>query len=116
MQTLSTLPEGYQGSSSCAEVQITPTGDLLFGSNRGHNSLVTYAIDPDQGTLRLLGHVSTRGSIPRNFTVDPSGNWVIVANQDSDNLAVFRIDHSAGALIPTGDPVEAPTPVCVKVL
>jgi 6-phosphogluconolactonase len=116
MQTLSTLPDDFRGSSSCAEVQITPAGDLLFGSNRGHNSLVTYAIDPVQGTLRLLGHVSTRGSIPRNFTVDPSGDWVLVANQDSDNLVVFRIDHSTGALIPTGDPVEAPTPVCVKVL
>jgi 6-phosphogluconolactonase len=116
MQTLSTLPEDFQGSSTCAEAQITPTGDLLFGSNRGHNSLVIYAVDPVQGTLRLLGHESTRGSIPRNFTVDPSGDWVIAANQDSDNLAVFRIDHAAGTLIPTGDPVAAPTPVCVKVL
>ena len=116
MQTLSTLPEGFQGSSTCAEVQITPTGDLLYGSNRGHNSLVIYAVDPTQGTLRLLGHASTRGSIPRNFTVDPTGSWVLVANQDSDNLAVFRIDHSTGGLIPTGDPVAAPTPVCVKVL
>jgi 6-phosphogluconolactonase len=97
-------------------VQITPGGDLLYGSNRGHNSLVIYAIDPTHGTLRLLGHVSSRGSIPRNFTVDPSGNWVLVVNQDSDNLAVFRIDHSTGGLIQTGDPVEAPTPVCVKVL
>ena len=116
VQTLSTLPEDFRGSSSCAEVQITPAGDLLYGSNRGHNSLVIYAIDPALGTLRLLGFESTRGKIPRNFTVDPTGNWVVVANQDSDNLAVFRIDHSNGGLIPTGDPIEAPTPVCVKVL
>ena len=116
MQTLSTLPENFQGSSTCAEVQITPTGDLLYGSNRGHNSLAIYAIDPAQGTLRLLGHQSTRGSIPRNFTVDPTGSWVLAANQDSDNLAVFRIDHATGSLVPTGDPVEAPTPVCIKVL
>ena len=116
MQTLSTLPEDFRGSSTCAEVQITPGGDLLYGSNRGHNSLVIYAIDPVHGTLRLLGHVNSRGSIPRNFTIDPSGNWVLVANQDSDNLAVFRIDYSNGGLIPTGDPIEVPTPVCVKVL
>jgi 6-phosphogluconolactonase len=116
MQTLSTLPEGFEGHSTCAEVQITPEGNLLYGSNRGHNSLVIYAIDPAQGTLRLVGHASTRGSIPRNFTVDPSGSWVIVANQDSDNLAVFRIDHASGALVPVGEPVVAPTPVCVKVL
>ncbi len=116
LQTLSTLPEDFRGNSTCAEVQITPAGDLLYGSNRGHNSLAIYAVDPSHGTLKLLGHASTRGSIPRNFTVDPSGDWVIVANQDSDNLAVFRIDHSTGGLTPTGDPVEAPTPVCVKVL
>ncbi len=115
-QTLPTLPEDFDGKSTCAEVQISPAGDLLYGSNRGHNSLVIYAVDQSNGTLTRIGHVSTRGNTPRNFTVDPDGNWIIVANQDSDNLAVFRVDHCSGGLIPVGDPVVVPTPVCVKVL
>lgn len=116
IQTLSTLPEGFDGKSTCAEVQISPAGDLLYGSNRGHDSLVIYAVDQADGTLTPIGHVSTRGSIPRNFTVDPDGNWVLVANQDSDNIAVFRVDPSTGGLVAAGATIYAPTPVCVKVL
>jgi len=116
IQTLPTLPEEFEGHSSCAEVQISPGGDLLYGSNRGHDSLVVFAVDQNKGTLTRVGHVGTRGKIPRGFTVDPEGNWLIVANQDSDNLAVFRVDHGSGSLIPTGDPIDVPTPVCVKVL
>ncbi len=116
IQTLPTLSAEFDGNNSCAEVQISPNGDLLYGSNRGHDSLVVFAVDQNAGTLTRIGHVSTRGKIPRNFTLDPEGNWVIVANQDSDNLAVFRVDHGSGSLIPVGDPVDVPTPVCVKML
>ncbi len=116
IQTLSTLPDGYAGSSFCAEAQITPSGRFLYGSNRGHDSIVMYAVNQAEGTLTCIGHESTQGRIPRNFTVDPGGAYVLVANQDSDNIVVFSIDGATGRLIPTGHSAGVPTPVCVKVL
>jgi 6-phosphogluconolactonase len=116
LQTLPTLPEAFTGTSSCAEVQIDPAGKVLYGSNRGHDSLVIYAIDQNDGTLTTVGHVSTQGKIPRNFVVDPSGAFVLAANQDTDNLVVFRRDATTGKLTPAGHQMNVPTPVCVKVL
>jgi 6-phosphogluconolactonase len=116
LQTLPTLPEGFTGRSTCAEVQIAPSGRFLYGSNRGHDSLAIYAVDPANGTLALVGHESTRGRIPRNFEIAPSGDLVIAANQDTGNLVTFRADSGTGRLAPTGHEAEAPTPICVKVL
>lgn len=114
LQTLPTLPEDYAGHSTCAEVQISPDGRFLYGSNRGHDSLAVYAVDLDAGTLTLLGHDSTRGRIPRNFVVSPCGEFVAAANQDTDNVILFRRDARTGRLVPTGDVVSAGTPICVK--
>jgi 6-phosphogluconolactonase len=114
LQTLSTLPEGYAGPTSCAEVQIAPDGSHLYGSNRGHDSIVIYAIDQATGRLTLVGHESTRGHIPRNFEVHPSGLFLVAANQDTDNLVMFRIDPASGKLEATGQSIEAPTPICVR--
>ena len=116
LQTLSTLPADFAGRSTCAEVQIAPSGAYLYGSNRGHDSLVIYAVDQARGTLTCVGHQSTLGRIPRNFCVTPEGDYVLAANQDTDNLVVFRLDRASGRLTPTGVEVEVPTPVCVKVL
>jgi 6-phosphogluconolactonase len=116
IQTLSTLPEDYDGKSTCAEVQLAPDGSLLYGSNRGHDSLVIFAVNQADGTLTRIGHESTQGHIPRSFTVDPTGDWVLVANQDSDNVVVFRVDHGTGALAAVRAVPDVPTPVCVKVL
>lgn len=116
IQTISTLPYGYLGRSTTAEVQISPDGRYLYGSNRGHDSIAMYAVDATTGTLTCLGQVSTQGRIPRHFTVDPTGRFALVANQDTDNLVVFRLDDATGALILTGHRAEVPTPVCVKVL
>ncbi len=114
LQTLSTLPENFDGVSSCAEVQIAPSGRFLYGSNRGHNSIVIYAIDPAEGTLTLVGHESTQGDIPRNFAIDPTGDFLAAANQDSNNVVMFRVDAGTGKLTPTGNIVEAGTPICVR--
>jgi 6-phosphogluconolactonase len=115
LQTLSTLPsEGFDGVTSCAEVQITPSGKFLYGSNRGHNSIVIYAVDQATGKLTLVGHESTQGRIPRNFEVSPTGEHLIAANQDTDNLVMFKIDASTGKLTPTGANAEAGTPICVR--
>ncbi|MEX0851998.1 MAG: lactonase family protein [Bauldia sp.] len=116
LQALPTLPQDFAGHSSCAEVQIRPDGRFLYGSNRGHDSIVIYAIDAAKGTLTLVGHESTRGKIPRNFVVDPSGAFLAAANQDSDNVVMFRIDRATGRLTPTGQVVKAGTPICVRFL
>lgn len=114
LQTLPTLPKGFSGHSTCAEVQITPDGKFLYGSNRGHDTVAIYAIDPDAGTLTPIGYESTGGKIPRNFTVDPTGRFLVAANQDTDNLVPFRLDPETGKLEPIGQSIEAPTPICVK--
>jgi 6-phosphogluconolactonase len=114
LQTLPTLPAGFAGHSTCAEVQITPDGRFLYGSNRGHDSLAIFAIDPAQGTLTPVGHESTRGRIPRNFAIAPCGTFLAAANQDTDNLLMFRLDPASGRLTPTGDVVQPGTPICVK--
>lgn len=116
LQTLSTLPAGFVGRSTCAEVQIAPSGRFLYGSNRGHDSIVIYAIDAKDGTLRLQGHESTRGRIPRNFEVSPDGAFLAAANQDTNDVFTFRIDPSTGLLTWTGQKAEAGTPICVRFL
>ncbi|HEU4751893.1 MAG TPA: lactonase family protein, partial [Armatimonadota bacterium] len=116
IQTLSTLPADFHGGSSCAEVQVHPSGKFLYGSNRGHNSIAMFRIDPATGKLTAIGHEPTGGKTPRNFGIDPTGKYLLAANQDSDSLVVFRIDPESGRLTPTGSRVEVPMPVCVRFL
>ncbi|MGH6924672.1 MAG: lactonase family protein [Propylenella sp.] len=115
LQTLSTLPKNFSAQSTCAEVQIAPSGKFLYGSNRGHDSIVIYAVG-DDGMLTLVGHESTRGKIPRNFSLSPDGRFLAAANQDSDNIVMFRVDAETGRLSPTGSVAEAGTPICVRFL
>lgn len=114
IQTLSTLPEGFSGDNSTAEVVVSPDGKFLYGSNRGHDSIAIFAIDQASGRLTPVGHQPTLGKTPRNFAIDPSGAYLLAANQGSDTLAVFRIDRATGRLTPVGAPVSVPRPVCVR--
>jgi len=116
IQTISTLPEGFTGSNTTAEVQVHPSGRFLYGSNRGHDSLAIFAIDPQSGKLVPKGHVSTQGRSPRNFGLEPTGAYLAAANQDSDNVVLFRIDPQTGQLTPSGQPIQVSMPVCVKFL
>lgn len=116
LQTLPTLPPDFKGTSSTAEVQVHPSGKFLYGSNRGHDSITIFSIDPKTGQLTLVGHQGEGIKTPRNFGIDPTGTYLIVANQDSDSLVVFRIDPKTGKLEPTGQTVSVPKPVCVKVM
>ena len=113
-QTISTLPPGESVAkgTSTAEVQIHPSGKFLYGSNRGHNTIVAYAIDATSGKLTLIDHHSTLGKTPRHFALDPTGTWLLAENQDSSTVAVFRIDPKSGRLTPTGPLLEVPKPVC----
>ncbi|HJS57231.1 MAG TPA: lactonase family protein [Vicinamibacteria bacterium] len=114
LQTVSTLPSGFTGANSTAEVAVSPDGRFLYGSNRGHDSLAVFAVEGATGKLSLVGHVPTRGRHPRHFEIDPTGAYLIAANRDSDNLAVFRLDRQTGKLEPVGEPVRVPRPVCVR--
>lgn len=113
-ETVSTLPRDFTGTSYCADVHVSKSGRFLYGSNRGHNSIVVFAIDPRTARLSLVEHVSTEGNWPRNFTIDPSGRFLLVANQRSDNVVVFSIDAQTGRLTPTGHSAEIPVPVCLQ--
>ncbi len=116
MQTISTLPAGFRGKSYTAEVQVHPTGRFLYGSNRGHDSIAVFAIDPTSGKLTLAGITATQGKNPRNFAIDPTGAWLFAENQDSNSIVVFKIDPQAGTLEPTGQTVKVPKPVCIKMM
>ena len=115
-QTLSTLPAGesVKPGYSTAELFVHPTGKFLYGSNRGHDTIVSYAINGKTGRLALIGHTSTQGKIPRSFGIDPTGKWLLAANQDSDSVVVFRIDAKTGHLTPTGQSIEVGAPVAVS--
>jgi len=116
VQTVSTLPDGYEGANYPADIHVDPSGMFLYGSNRGHDSIAIYRIDGETGRLSLIGHESTRGRSPRNFAIDPSGDFLLVANQDTDNIVGFRIDRETGMLEPTGEETKVPAPVCIKFL
>jgi 6-phosphogluconolactonase len=115
LQTLTTLPGGFNGNNNtCAEVVVHPSGAYVYGSNRGHNSIVTFAIDQDAGTMTLVGHTATGGNTPRNFTVDPTGTVMLVANQGSSNVVAFAID--GGALSSLGVVATPASPAYVGVV
>jgi len=113
LQTVPALPDDFTGLSHCADIHVTPSGKFLYGSNRGHDSLVIYAIDAETGLLAYVGHAPTLGKTPRNFAIDPTGTYLFAANQDSDSIVTFRIDPQTGKLTPTGQVTEVPMPVCV---
>lgn len=116
VQTISTLPKGFAGDSTCAEVQVHPSGKFLYGSNRGHNSIAVFTIEADSGRLTAAGHQSQDIKIPRNFAIDPTGNFLLAANQDSNSIVVFRINRKTGELTSNGSKADLPMPVCVKMM
>jgi 6-phosphogluconolactonase len=113
IQSVPSTLRAFAGDNSCADIHITPNGKYLYGSNRGHDSIITYAIDGQTGLLEYVDTVSCGGKTPRNFTVDPAGAYVLVCNQDSDNIVVFGIDQTSGRLSKTSE-ISVPTPVCIK--
>jgi 6-phosphogluconolactonase len=116
LQTVSTVPEHFDGANSGAEIDIHPSGKYLYVSNRGHNSVVLFRIDPQKGMLTYIEEQGTGGSKPRHFGIEPSGKHLAIANQDSDTVLVCRIDAGNGRLKPSGVFASVPSPVCVKFL
>ena len=116
IQSLSTLPPGFSGRNDAAEIRIHANGKFLYASNRGHDSIALFHIDPPTGKLTAAGDFFVQGKEPRNFSFDPTGGFLLVADQLSDKIVTFRIDPKTGALTPTGDSVEVPSPVCLVFL
>jgi 6-phosphogluconolactonase len=114
LQTISTLPKGYKGQNDCAEIAVSPSGKFIYGSNRGHDSIAVFAVDPKKGTLVPVERAPSGGKTPRHFAIDPTGSYLLVANQESDTVAVFAIDRKSGRLTPTGETARVSSPACVR--
>ena len=114
LQKISTLPNNFHGENTAAEVVLDPTEKFLYASNRGDdNSIAVFAVDPKKGTLTAIEYVPTGGKTPRNFAIDPSGQWLLAANQDSNNIVTFRINAKSGRLTPAGKSIEVNSPTIV---
>jgi 6-phosphogluconolactonase len=117
VQALSTLPPDFKSRNDAAEIEIHSSGKFLYVSNRGNDSIAVFALnrgfhlEPER-----IGIVSSGGKEPRHFAIDPSGNFLLAENQFSNNIVSFRIDQKTGALTPTGDSVDVPSPVCLVFL
>ncbi len=116
LQTHSTLPDGYDGQKWSAAIRITADGRFVYASNRGHDSIAMFAVNPQTGHLTPLGHRATGGSIPRDFNIDPSGQWLLAANQATDSIVTFKINPTSGFLEETGISTEVATPVSLAFL
>jgi len=117
IQQISSHPNNYTGEKGSADIHVSPDGKFLYTSNRGDaNSLAIYAIDQTTGKLVSKGFQSTMGKHPRNFMIDPTGHFLLVANKDSDNIVIFSIDPITGLLNATGEEINIPNPVCLKMI
>ncbi|QDT96092.1 lactonase family protein [Gimesia aquarii] len=113
-QTISTVPEDFEGTSHTADLKITPDGRFLYGTNRGHDSIAAYRID-DQGQLTLLGIEPSLGKGPQNLAITADGKFLLCANMPGNNVVVFRIGKKTGGLTPVGEPVSMPSPSCIMI-
>lgn len=115
IQRISTLPAGDTSIPGAADIHVSPDGKFLYASNRStSNTIAIFKIGEKDGMLTLVGHQSTLGKTPRNFNLDPSGNFLLVANQDSDEIVIFKRDKDTGLLTDTGGRIAVGKPVCLK--
>jgi 6-phosphogluconolactonase len=114
LQTISTLPTDFNGINLCAEIKVHPNNKFLYGSNRGHDSIVIYRINQQNGQLTLVGFQTQGIDEPRHFNIDPSGQYCLIGNQDINNVALFSIDQTSGLLTPTPATLDIGKPICIK--
>jgi 6-phosphogluconolactonase len=116
IQSISTLPPGYLGVHTTAEVLVHPSGRFLYVTNRGPDTLAAFSINPENGRLTPIENISSQGSMPRNAVFDPSGRWLVAANHDGNNAVVFRVDDRTGILTLAGPPVFMQHPFGMRFL
>jgi 6-phosphogluconolactonase len=115
LQTVSIVPEGFTGRIGAADIHVSPDGKFLYGSNRGDaNDLSIFAIDQATGKLTFVGRQSTLGKTPRNFAIDPTGNFLLAANQDTNDIFIFKRDQKTGLLTATGQKITISKPSCLQ--
>jgi 6-phosphogluconolactonase len=114
LETTTTLPAGFTGTSATAEVAVSRDGRFVYGSNRGHDSIAVLSRDVESGRIRLVANVPAGGKTPRHFALVPTGQWLLAAHQGSDTVSVFRVDEASGLVSPVGPPLEGiGKPVCL---
>ena len=112
VETVSTLPANFKGTSYCGDIHLSSDNRFLYVSNRGFNSIAIFKVNQKDGTVTLIGNEPTRGDFPRNFALSPDGNYLIAANQKSDNIVAFKRNKHTG-MLQYVDKITAPTPVCI---
>lgn len=112
VQNVNTLPQEYSGHNQCADLQISADEQYVYGSNRGHNSIAVFKRDIETGRLNKVQTISVQGDWPRSFIIDPTGSFLLVANERSNNISVFNIDKSTGKLKFLSK-LEMSAPVCL---
>lgn len=116
LETVSTVPEGFTDVNYCADIHVSADGKFLYGSNRGHNSIAVYDIDPATKKLKWKGFISSKGDWPRNFTFSSDQRFMLVANQKSGNIVIYRINKANGMPEFTGHEIKVPSAVCIEFL
>ena len=112
-QKVSTLPKDFDGENGGAAIRVSNDGRYLYASNRGHNSIAVFAIAEDGLSIDSIQTISTEGDFPRDFALSPDNSYVVAANQNSDNLTLYRRDSETGLLSMIQKDVFAPEAVCV---
>jgi 6-phosphogluconolactonase len=115
-QRISALPEGFSGRNDAAEIAMHPSGNFVYTSNRGNDTVAIFKVDQRTGRLQRIADLPTGGKEPRNFAIDPTGHFLLAENQLSDTIVEFRIDPATGRLTPTGETLQVPSPVCITFL
>ncbi|HEY3383485.1 MAG TPA: lactonase family protein [Vicinamibacterales bacterium] len=112
-QIVSTLPDTCTGNSRASELAVSPDGRFVYGSNRGHDSLVVFTADRESGRLSPVEWIPSGGRTPRFFALDPTGAYLYAANEDSDTIVTFSRNEATGRLTPVGDVMQTGSPVCI---
>jgi|694.fasta_scaffold03187_18 6-phosphogluconolactonase len=113
IQTIPTLPDDFKEPSTTAEIEVHPNGKFVYGSNRGHDSIVVYQRDPKTGKLTFLQHAPCGGKTPRHFAIDPSGKWLLCGHQNSNTLSILSLNPETGMLSEPKSTIETPAPICI---
>jgi len=113
VQTLSSVRQGFTGDNFCADIHLGKEGRFLYGSNRGENTIVTFRVESN-GTLSAAGHTTCGGDWPRNFAIDPSGKYILIGNQKSDSISVFKLDKTTGLPVEPAKKFPIVMPACLK--
>ncbi len=117
LQDIATHPRGYKGDIGSADIHLSPDGKFLYASNRGdENTITIFSVNPATGRLKVKGFQSVMGKTPRNFIIDTTGNYLLAANQDTDNIVIFKRNKQTGLLHATGKQIEVSMPVCLQML